>query len=75
MRNTMEMTLSSHCPAEHQEDHCRQTEKLFSEYLVRRVSDQVLEQIGNADPEVRSFLLECELENSGNRDFFEGLER
>lgn len=48
MRNTMEMTLSSHCPAEHQEDHCRQTEKLFSEYLVRRVSDQVLEQIGNA---------------------------
>lgn len=86
-----------------------QTEKLFGEYLVRKVPDQVLElmrdtgeglggcvkyfqiwrqlggferyspkflleELGNADPEVRSYLLECELGDAAGEDFFGGLE-
>lgn len=34
----------------------------------------LLEELENADPEVRSYLLECELENAAGEDFFGGLE-
>lgn len=86
-----------------------QTEKIWKEYLVKRVPEQVLEQmrdvesgygshvkyfriwqkIGgferyspkfllgelvNADPEVKGFLLECELAEAAGNDFFGNLE-
>ena len=86
-----------------------QTEKLFGEYLLKNVPEQVLElmrdadsgygryvkyfqvwrriggfelyspkfllgELEDADPEVRSFLLECELEEAAGEDFFGGLE-
>lgn len=34
----------------------------------------LLEELRDADPEVRSYLLECELENAAGEDFFGGLE-
>lgn len=34
----------------------------------------LLEELEDADPEVRSFLLECELEDAAGKDFFGGLE-
>lgn len=87
----------------------RQTEKLFGEYLVEKVSEQtldllrdsgsgygrsvkyfqiwqhlggfkryspgfLLEQLEDADPEVRSFLLECQLEETAEGAFFGSLE-
>lgn len=85
------------------------SEKMFQEYLLKKVPEQVLELMGDADsgygrhvkyfqiwrkiggfrlyspkfllekleniaPEVKSFLLECELENAAGKDFFENLE-